>query len=345
MDRSNRRLLLVLLATVVGTFGVAPAVAAAGTYYVSPSGRDANSGRSPSRPWQTVYRVDKAGLRPGDTVLFQGGATFADQPLMPGWGLSVSGRSHRPVTFGSYGNGRANLPKGIWMKGERHLVFENFNLGPFQSIGGTGSFSTVEHCTMTNLTSTDPNATELGINLVGSHWLIMDNYIANTGDSGMLLRGSHFTVVGNAIFNTGIDQRLTYGEHGIYLKSTNSKVIGNTIIGFRDNGVSVRYTNALVENNTIAGGKFGIAYFQWSSHYGTARFIGNRISRTTIAAIYVSPADIGGQTDANIVIRRNVISRTGGGSKGAQASIASGWEPIALSKNRGHYRVHGNKVV
>jgi hypothetical protein len=123
-------------------------------------------------------------------------------------------------------------------------------------------------------------------------------------------------------------------------------VIGNTIMGFRDNGVSVRYTNALVKDNTIAGGKFGIAYFQWSSHYGTARFIGNRISRTTIAGIYVSPADVGGQTDANIVIRHNVIARTGGGSSsGAQASIASGWEPIALSKNRGRYRVHSNKVV
>lgn len=338
MVHSYRRLFLVLLATVAGAFAAAPAVAAARTYYVSPSGRDANSGRSSSRPWQTVYRVDKANLQPGDTVLFQGGATFSDQPLMPGWGIHVSGRGGSPVTFGSYGSGKATLYQGIWIKGERHLVFDNLNLGPKAALSGTGSFDEIENCAMTNLAT-------IAIDVIGSHWVISHNYIDHTGDSGMLLRGSRFLVTGNLIANTGLDPAITYGSHGIYLKSTNSKVIGNTIVGFRDNGVSVRYTNALVENNTIAGGKFGIAYFQWSSHYGTARFLGNKISRTSIAGIYVSPADVGGPTDATIVIRHNVIARSGGGSSsGARASIASGWLPIALSKNKGRYHIHGNKV-
>jgi hypothetical protein len=334
----TRQRLLALCAVAGGSLTAVPAIAAARTYYVSPRGSDASSGRSPWRPWRSVYRVNKARLKPGDTVLFQAGATFSDHTLMPGWGVRVSGARKRPVTFGSYGRGRANLPKGIWIKGERHLVFENFNLGPEQAVNGTGSFDTVQNCTMTNLLG----AVKLAVNVIGSHWLIRGNWINRTGDSGMLLRGSAFTVVGNVIANTGLEP-VGYATHGIYLKASGSKVFWNTITGFHDDGVSVRYRNSTVEDNNISWGKFGVAFFEWDTRTGHTRIVGNKISNTSVAGIYVSPWDVGGATHENIAIKRNIIYRYGGLS--AKAARATSWRAISLSKNKGRYRVHGNRVL
>ncbi len=60
----------------------APALTITGTtYYVSLSGSDSNTGTSPASAWRTVGRVDQAELKPGDGVLFEGGATFTDTHL------------------------------------------------------------------------------------------------------------------------------------------------------------------------------------------------------------------------------------------------------------------------
>src|ERR1700736_4732319 len=55
-------------------------------FYVASNGHDWNRGTNVRHPWRTVFRVDKAHLRPGDTVLFKGGEWFTDNTLMPGWG-------------------------------------------------------------------------------------------------------------------------------------------------------------------------------------------------------------------------------------------------------------------
>ncbi len=338
MPRVRRRLTTSLLTLLAAA--VLPATASATTYYVSPSGRDSASGRSPAHAWRTVFRVDKAALRPGDRVLFQAGATFSDDSLQPGWGTAVSGARHRPVVFGSYGNGRATLSQGIWLKNERYLVFQDFNLvDGHQGVEGTGSNDVVQECTFTNFMS----GTEVPINIIGSHWQIRGNYIDHTGDSGMLLRGDHFSVIGNRITNTGLDTRLNYGEHGIYLKAYDSKVIDNTILHFRDDGVSVRYSNSVVKGNVISGGTFGIAWFQYGTNRGTSRWLNNTISFTHVAGIYVSPQDIGGPTNENFIIKGNRIYRPGG--RVARAAGGGGWTGIALSHNRGRYRIRGNHVA
>src|SRR4051794_24729130 len=106
---------LCLLLAVVLTFA-APACARAATYYVSPSGSDSAAGSSTSSAWMTVGRVNAASLSAGDTVLFEGGATFSDTDLEP----TGSG-----VTFSSYGSGQANLTRGIWFASKSNLVFDN----------------------------------------------------------------------------------------------------------------------------------------------------------------------------------------------------------------------------
>jgi putative cofactor-binding repeat protein len=330
--RASLRVIACLVAALV----VAPA-ALAHTYYVSPHGHDGASGGSPAHAWRTVFRVDKASLRPGDVVLFQGGARFSDDTLMPGWGLSVSGSRGAPVTFSSYGRGRAMLSKGIWIKGERYLVFSNLALGPREAISGYGTDDTVRDCAMRWLMG----GVEIGVDVIGSRWTIVGNTIDHTGDSGMLLRGDHFYVAGNTITNTSLDHSLTYGSHGIYLKAADSTVTGNTIRGFRDDGVSVRYRNSVVTGNRITGGKFGIAWFQYDTVEGTSRWTGNTIVDPRIAGIYVSPHDIGGTTRENFVIRDNRIIRP----SGRRAVASSAWQPISLSANHGWYSLGANVVV
>ena len=337
MAPGSLRLLLAMLAALLA-LAIVPALASATTYYVSPSGRDASSGRSPSHAWRTVFRVDKAALHPGDNVLFEGGATFSDDALQPGWGTTVSGTSAAPIVFGTYGSGRATLSDGIWLKGEHNLVYENFNLGAKQGIEGTGNYDVIQSCSFRNFL-TGP---QIAINVVGSHWTIRGNTIANTGDSGMLLRGDSFLVVDNTISNTGLDPEITYGSHGIYLKATNSQVIDNTITNFRDDGISVRYRNSLVEGNIISGGKFGVAWFQYDTISGVSHWIDNSISDTSIAGIYVSPSDIGGPTREKIVIEHNRIFRP---AHASSADRSYPWQGISLSKDVLPYIVAGNAII
>ncbi|MEA2734988.1 MAG: hypothetical protein QOE14_1439 [Humisphaera sp.] len=49
----------------------------AATYYVSPTGNDANNGRSPQSAWQTIGRANGKNWNPGDRLLFEGGQTFS----------------------------------------------------------------------------------------------------------------------------------------------------------------------------------------------------------------------------------------------------------------------------
>ncbi|QEC78897.1 hypothetical protein [Mucilaginibacter ginsenosidivorax] len=77
------------------------------TYYVSPSGNDANNGTSPSAPWKTISKVNSQTYSPGDQILFQGGQTFAGNII-----ASSSGSSSSYVRYASYGTGRASINAG-----------------------------------------------------------------------------------------------------------------------------------------------------------------------------------------------------------------------------------------
>ena len=118
----RRRILLVLVAALLGA-SAAPAAGAA-TYYVSASGSDSAAGTSPTSAWRTVGKVNGAALQPGDVVLFEGGATFSDAALMP----SRSGTSGARIVYGSYGSGRAALPRGIWLRSVSSIEVRDFRI-------------------------------------------------------------------------------------------------------------------------------------------------------------------------------------------------------------------------
>ncbi|MBZ5599002.1 MAG: right-handed parallel beta-helix repeat-containing protein [Acidobacteriia bacterium] len=126
------RCLLVIAALLVGVCLHVSAV----TYYVSSSwGRDTNLGLAGS-PWQTLARVNRARLRPGDIVLFRRGDLWRET-LRPG----SSGAEGNVIRFGAYGTGPKPVISGsnsdsgplvrdigIDNNEQSHVVYEDFDL-------------------------------------------------------------------------------------------------------------------------------------------------------------------------------------------------------------------------
>lgn len=110
-------------------------------YYVDGvSGGDGRAGTSPGTAWATVGRVNSQTLRPGDSVLFQGGQTFSGTLLH----LVSAGSAAGVITIGSYGAGRATLSNGtnnaVWLDKAGGYAFRNLN---FTGISGSTAFAGV----------------------------------------------------------------------------------------------------------------------------------------------------------------------------------------------------------
>lgn len=305
MSLSRLRILLLIAANslcalaallVVGVASCEAAQGGGNTYYVSPSGSDSASGRSPDRAWRTVRKASQANVAAGDTVLFRGGQTFSDDALMP----EHSGRAGAPIVYGSYGGGRADISQGVWLGNVNDLIFQGLAInGAREGVSGTGNRITVEDSRITNV--------GIGINNHGSGWLIRRNVVDNTGDSGLILQGSGHRVERNTITDTGRDRSIPYAKHGIYMKASRTRVTRNVIRRFSADGVSARLRDGVVSSNRISGGAIGIAWFQNDSRSGVSRWSGNQIAKVSEAGLYVSKADAAGPTIERFVISGNVV--------------------------------------
>ncbi|MGD0583776.1 MAG: right-handed parallel beta-helix repeat-containing protein [Bacteroidales bacterium] len=101
------------------------------SYYVSQSGSDDNDG-SVRNPWRSLERVDRKVLNPGDTILFEGGATFSGTCYLDSLD---SGDKDSIVVLGSYGIGRATIDGG----GKQGLVIDNTDYFKISNINIKGS--------------------------------------------------------------------------------------------------------------------------------------------------------------------------------------------------------------
>lgn len=114
---------LLRLASALATLSIAP-LGYAATYYVSPTGNNNNNGTVSTSPWQTLAKVNATTFAAGDTILFQGGQTFAGTLTPRGNGTSAA-----RITFGSYGTGRATLDSaasgGLVLNGNDYLTIQD----------------------------------------------------------------------------------------------------------------------------------------------------------------------------------------------------------------------------
>ncbi len=282
----------------------------AATYYVSPSGNDSTAGTSPASAWRTVTKVNNTDLKAGDSVLFQGGATFTG-PLVP-WG---EGKKNKPTVYGSYGTGRATISSAdnnvVFLHGASWVTIQNLRLttdGNDNHIVISDPATTSAYVTLKSDLIT--NTAAFGINspsLTDHDWTIQGNTISNTDETGITFRGSGFKVVGNVILNTG--RHPSEGAHGVYAKGPNAQVIGNVITNFAASGVSIRYQNALVQGNAISGGLIGVSQFQDAdvAAGGTSTIAYNSIAAVSLCGIYMD-----GSSLESFMVTNNTIDSTGG---------------------------------
>jgi len=100
--------ILAVAACVLGLCLLGCSAARAADYHVSPQGDDANPG-SPQQPWRTIDRVNQVDLRPGDRILFEGGAVFQGTITLD---KRDSGDSKESVEIAADGQGRASIDGG-----------------------------------------------------------------------------------------------------------------------------------------------------------------------------------------------------------------------------------------
>ena len=83
-------------------YGARPKLPDGPKYYISGSGDDSNSGRSPDSPWRTLSALDNRVIAPGSSVLFRCGDIWRGSfRAAPGVTYSSYGDGDKPALYGS----------------------------------------------------------------------------------------------------------------------------------------------------------------------------------------------------------------------------------------------------
>ncbi len=276
-----RRLPLVTLLLLA----VATGSAHAATYYVSPSGSDANLGTTPGAPWRTVNRTNNASLQPGDSVLFQGGTVFGDAGIMP----PISGAPGSAITYSSYGGGRATISNSagaVWLPpGRNYLTFDNLVLttanGSGSILADSGSPPGSSYITVANCLLENGAATGIGSwQATDTGWSIRNSTIRHIGDSAIALVGKSAVVSGDTISDVGWNASIPWAKHGIYAKGPNHVISGNDIADVPNGqAVSIRSHGTRVFANAIHDTPYAAAFFDYDTSappQGTSYIYSNR---------------------------------------------------------------------
>ncbi|WP_240972297.1 right-handed parallel beta-helix repeat-containing protein [Nonomuraea composti] len=220
-----RLLSVAVLASLLPAVSVAAtAQASAGTtYYVdSRGGDDGAAGTSAGTAWKSLEKLAAAELKPGDTVAFKRGGSFAG-PLK----LETSGTAARPITITSYGSGALARISGadddcVVVNGSHWRISglraSNCRWAGFELGGDSNVLSGVE---------ADHNIAGVLVTPTGSRNVIRDSVLTDnnrmsvndeggdndSGAFGVLLNGDDNIVTGNTI--TGSFARSAdYGTDG-----------------------------------------------------------------------------------------------------------------------------------
>jgi hypothetical protein len=274
------------------------------TYYVNGStGKDTNAGTSEGIPWQSIHRVNEAALKPGDTVFFKGGV----EPTKGGssyLGPSISGESGKPITYGSYGTGKAILPTTaefphIFIASVSWLVFENLKLSAasvneakWASAGGLESGAKGSGCANITVKGCEflwDNIFILAARKEDADWIIENCIMEHSYESGIYAQGLEGVFpVGWKIRKNKITQfgegeaTVGFGCHGVYARLKEAEIKENEFVASKKctaDSISLRGPGTVVTGNIIDGNGTaqGIAYYTYSKERGTTKIAYNKI--------------------------------------------------------------------
>jgi hypothetical protein len=311
---------------------VVPTVAPAATHHVSPTGSDDNPG-TVTAPWRTVARVNDARLSPGDTVAFEGGATF-DGELAP----SHSGVAGSPVTFTSYGAGRATLTGGVFLHDVAHQALRSLRIvGAAQGVLGSRD-GLVTDVLIDDVVIADAIVGVNSASPANARWTLANSTVAFTRDSGVILEGADMTVRDTTITDTGRGwATLRHNVHGIYSKSPRLSVLRTVIGPNRDpegEGISTRFRDALIDGNRIHDVAYAIGYYNDdpTAAYGagTTTVRRNIAWRLSAGGLYVDP---GGNAGRGMPENWRIHNNTWLGSGDVALDLQPGGTRIAIRNN------------
>ncbi len=248
VPRSHATALAALL--LAGTSGMASAA----TFYVDAvAGADTAAGTTTGTAWKTLAKVNATTFRPGDSILFQAGQSWAGQLRPRG-----SGASGNPITLSRYGSGAAPIIDGRSLASGGAIHLNN------------QSWWTIDGFEVTN----DSGADNLGATKAGSHrsGIFVDN---NGGGvlGGITIRNNYvhdvngcFVCNGAAPHNNGgivvtadLMNPLSFGNgsyNGVLIENNRVERVGRTGIIFNDWSIGLLYTintGALSKNVTVRG--------------------------------------------------------------------------------------------
>ncbi len=208
-------------------------------YYVSASGNDSNSGKSPSSPWKTATQAFKFPLKSGDTVLFKRGDTFATKQKVVN-----SGSASNPKIFGAYGTGsrpRITGFSGVLIENVTGLVFDRLHFEKADCLRiKNSSYITISNSEISHMYRACINIWP------GSHHIhLQNNSVHDCGLGSRGLTKSQSGVNGEGIYiGDDVVDRNPY-VHDV-------TVIGNNVYKTTDEGISAKYTyNIRVEGNVV----------------------------------------------------------------------------------------------
>ncbi|MCC9138201.1 right-handed parallel beta-helix repeat-containing protein [Pontibacter silvestris] len=255
--------------------------ALAETYYISAtSGDDDNTGTSIDEAWQGTANIYTTTFIPGDIILFEGGQTFESKiyfgPEQNGSHATVSGTEEKPITIGSFGDGRAIIYSGDESglqvyNGEGFKIKDLIFKGSGSGNNGTGIFFHTDLNDMLHYIHIE-NVDVSGYRNAGISIMSLDNAIGgfeevsitrstvhNNGDVGIITYADQ-TICHKNFY---LSYNIVYNNLGLHNKPTSHT--GNGILIGGVDGALVEYCEAFNngENNSWPyGGPVGIWGYQ-----------------------------------------------------------------------------------
>jgi len=266
-------------------------------YYISPNGSDTQAGTSPGLAWQTLTQVNSFPFQPGDSILLEGGETFAGSLAFAAPRL---GTPDHPIYIGSFGQGRAIINAG----NEAGIHVQNgagFEIADLHIIGSgrasnphSGISFLTDQINPNRLDSiyihdvevegfngggisitADENLATLGYSRVG----ITDVVAHDNGDHGIYVTGTVLST-GYSHKEVYIARCTAYGNPGQIGKD--DAHTGNGIVVSCTEGAMIEYCLAYGnggENTYSGGGPVGI--WLWDTKDGVIQFCESHHNQTS----------------------------------------------------------------